>query len=566
MAATPPQPEEKTPSRMAALRGQAAGALRRIALPLLDSKHAPHAWPELFAGLVVVTVAAAACAGLVAYYLNARPDNLVPHTSKLAIITQQILLDSLEIEARLPLPDPDVREDGSALWYHYDFDMRLPAALSAEAVIDKLRRRLEPRGVQVSLEGSTADTAGIRLGYRTYPFAEIRLRGGRRQAAPSLGLSDERTDLRPAAEALAAEAEKVLRATLPAEGTVTVRAPVIQRDGEAIWAFTRLEAMAPTPGAARFALRALRQELENRDADVTESAAGMSTSEADARPQELGPYSPAGPAILGASLRGRQTLEVIVRTEPQLPSIELPQFVAADLAIIEPSMSEMPLDVAADAPKVAIIVDDGGEQLEATQAILALDPALTLAILPDTTHGPRIAEAAQEAGFEVMLHMPMEPSPGASPYPNSIMTSMPRAEIFSTIDRALEQVPGARGLNNHTGAAFTADPAAMAHVIDYCKERGLFFVDSRTIHTSLAFDMAKAAGVPAAVRDVFLDNEPDTDFAAGQFEELIDVAVRHGSAIGITHFRIESARALEEWLPRLEEQGIELVPVSELLQ
>ena len=48
------------------------------------------------------------------------------------------------------------------------------------------------------------------------------------------------------------------------------------------------------------------------------------------------------------------------------------------------------------------------------------------------------------------------------------------------IDRALDGVPCATGMNNHMGSRFTADAPGMDHVMSRLKERGIYFLDSRT--------------------------------------------------------------------------------------
>ena len=47
------------------------------------------------------------------------------------------------------------------------------------------------------------------------------------------------------------------------------------------------------------------------------------------------------------------------------------------------------------------------------------------------------------------------------------------------LERDLDSVPGAVGVNNHMGSAATADPRLMRVVARVLARRGLFFVDSR---------------------------------------------------------------------------------------
>jgi polysaccharide deacetylase 2 family uncharacterized protein YibQ len=217
--------------------------------------------------------------------------------------------------------------------------------------------------------------------------------------------------------------------------------------------------------------------------------------------------------------------------------------------------------------KVAIILDDGGYGGAVTEEALALDSRLTLAILPYTPHAERTARDAASLGFEVMLHMPMQANGNpARPFPGELNTGMDKETIQELVGKALEAVPSAAGLNNHPGGHFTSDAAAMAQFLEVLQDTGLYFVDSRTIHTSVAYDAAREAGVPAAERHVFLDNKTDHDYIRGQVAELIARAKARGAAIGIGHFRKDTVAVLADVLPKLEEEGVVLVHVSELVE
>uniref|UniRef100_UPI0037DC0751 divergent polysaccharide deacetylase family protein n=1 Tax=Thiohalobacter thiocyanaticus TaxID=585455 RepID=UPI0037DC0751 len=56
------------------------------------------------------------------------------------------------------------------------------------------------------------------------------------------------------------------------------------------------------------------------------------------------------------------------------------------------------------------------------------------------------------------------------------------------------------------------------------------------------------------------------DAVRRQFERLIQLARRQGSAVAIGHPHASTLQVLEEALPRLAEQGVRLVPVSRLVE
>ena len=93
------------------------------------------------------------------------------------------------------------------------------------------------------------------------------------------------------------------------------------------------------------------------------------------------------------------------------------------------------------------------------------------------------------------------------------------------------------GVNNHMGSKFTADPEAMATLMDEIKRRGLLFLDSFTTTDSVGAQLARAFEVPYARRDVFLDNVMSAEAIAVQLEILESIAARQGVAVGIAHPR-----------------------------
>ncbi len=217
--------------------------------------------------------------------------------------------------------------------------------------------------------------------------------------------------------------------------------------------------------------------------------------------------------------------------------------------------------------RAAIIIDDLGADEHAAERLLALPYPLTFSVLPDLAHSAATAEEAFRGGRAVMLHLPMEPEPGApaSPGPGAIRVGMTDQQVARLVRADLSAVPHVEGVNNHMGSRATADPALMAAVMKVLAERRLFFVDSRTTAATTALDAARRAGVPAFYRSVFLDDTETVDYSLGQLREFRRVIEENGLAIAIGHPHPTTIAALIQFLPQLERDDIELVPASELV-
>lgn len=110
-----------------------------------------------------------------------------------------------------------------------------------------------------------------------------------------------------------------------------------------------------------------------------------------------------------------------------------------------------------------------------------------------------------------MLHIPMETISGVNPGPGKVTTEMDDSAITVLVQHDLADVDLARGANNHEGSKATADMRTMNAVVGLLAKDGRYFIDSKTIGTSVAESVAQTHGVPTAARDVFLDNKADTD-------------------------------------------------------
>jgi polysaccharide deacetylase 2 family uncharacterized protein YibQ len=263
------------------------------------------------------------------------------------------------------------------------------------------------------------------------------------------------------------------------------------------------------------------------------------------------------------------------------------------------------------APVVALIIDDwGNARTEATAGLLKVPAPMTMAILPNLPYSRKFYLEATDlilpegraggaenqlskgrslrldAGCfvevrqgrkststplrrrEVILHQPMEPqsypdtNPGASP----LLVGMTGQEISAILDGALKNLPGVRGLNNHMGSAATSDQATMKTLMEILRQRDLFFIDSLTSSRSAGYSEALAAGVPSLRNRIFLDYDSENEKTiAANLEVVVRTARKKGFAVGIGHPHRATWRVLEREIPRLMQQGVRFVTVSEMM-
>ena len=217
--------------------------------------------------------------------------------------------------------------------------------------------------------------------------------------------------------------------------------------------------------------------------------------------------------------------------------------------------------------KIAIVIDDVGMNRKWSKASIDLDAGVTLALLPYAKHVRSDAKAAKKKGHEIIIHTPMEAmNPDLDYGGMGLLTSMSLKELSQAFDKITQSFDGYVGINNHMGSKLTQDETAMRQLMSILKTRQLYFLDSKTIHTSVAGRVAQEVGVPFAVRDVFLDHEDTPEYVLNALKEAERIANEHGSAIAIGHPKENTVEALQQWLPTLKDKGFELVPLSELIK
>lgn len=217
-------------------------------------------------------------------------------------------------------------------------------------------------------------------------------------------------------------------------------------------------------------------------------------------------------------------------------------------------------------PKVAIIIDDLGNDEKIAAKFLSLDAVLTFSLVPHSPFRKQIARKAKANGFDVMLHLPMEPNeyPRIKPGPGTLLAGMLPDELLAQLKKNLDSVPLIKGVNNHMGSKMTALDAQMNQIFTILKKRGFFFIDSRTTTATLGRQSARLMRVPFAERDIFLDHVQTPEFIRKQLNRLVQIAYKQGEAIGIGHPHILTYRILKETLADLKSK-VRFVPASEVV-
>jgi polysaccharide deacetylase 2 family uncharacterized protein YibQ len=217
---------------------------------------------------------------------------------------------------------------------------------------------------------------------------------------------------------------------------------------------------------------------------------------------------------------------------------------------------------------MAIVIDDLGSDEEIAREILQLNLSITFSILPFASHSKTIAKEAHHKGREIILHLPMEPHgyPENQPGEGVLLSEMDESALLRQLSKDIEAVPYIGGVSNHMGSRLMEDPEKLRIILSELKRRGFFFLDSRTTAQTLGFQTAKVLGLRSAERTVFLDHTIDENSINQKIDELIQHALSTGKAIGVGHPHPSTVKSLKEAIPKIKKKGIEIVPLSSLME
>ncbi|MDX6768651.1 MAG: divergent polysaccharide deacetylase family protein [Elusimicrobiota bacterium] len=220
-------------------------------------------------------------------------------------------------------------------------------------------------------------------------------------------------------------------------------------------------------------------------------------------------------------------------------------------------------------PRLAVVIDDFGFDSRRTpkdEEWAALPFPASFAVMPASPRTRQAAAVLRAAGREVLVHFPFDPFLPLT-LPEDALDPQDWAKVEALLERSLREVPGAAGLNNHVSPRATRNRPLMRAFMARLKGRVGFFLDSRVTASSVAYEEARAAGVPAVREYTFLDTDRpgDAEFCAAMLHRAAARARRAGEAVAIGHhYHRATLDCLRAELPRLEASGVELVLASRL--
>lgn len=223
-------------------------------------------------------------------------------------------------------------------------------------------------------------------------------------------------------------------------------------------------------------------------------------------------------------------------------------------------------------PEVSLVVDDLGalnpnDPSRFTYQLFNYPQPITYAIIPFLAYTGSVLDIAEGKGLQTILHQPWQyigqadSNPGD---PTRLYISMNANQILNTLNNNLNNVaPHVWGWNNHQGSRFSQHRPGLEVAIQDTKDRNMFFLDSRTISDTVAYDVAREKGLLAAERDLFVDGT-----SVANTKELIEsVGLRalyapNYNHIMICHQRDATVPGIFQGIDALVADGVKVVSLE----
>ena len=268
----------------------------------------------------------------------------------------------------------------------------------------------------------------------------------------------------------------------------------------------------------------------------------------------FGAYSLRTRLIQESENRGQFYTALLENTQP------IQEHVVADRAVAAPA--PVVHNVVKKRPKIAIMIINLGFNRRATEMSLSLPSNVGLGFVPYTTSLKPLMYHAIERGHEVFLYMPFESTDVNYPGKLPILSSQTQDVNKANVLRLLSGFVGYKGLYGTPSETFSHDVNNLQSVLDLLQNKKLLLVLGT--HPNSIDQLPKSSSHDVVSSAMLIDNEPTASAIKNNLQQLIALAKIHGKVIGYAQGYPLTINLLDEWIPSLIEEDIELVPVSNI--
>jgi hypothetical protein len=170
-----------------------------------------------------------------------------------------------------------------------------------------------------------------------------------------------------------------------------------------------------------------------------------------------------------------------------------------------PTVAKPPIELPAkEKGKIAIVIDDFGYNKNNVAIFDRIKYPITAAVLPNLSYSKEMSSRLHKRGYEIILHLPMQPHGPEAQEKNTITTSLDDESIKNIVEKDLNALSYAKGVSNHMGSLATEDPRLMGVVYRELNDKHLYFLDSYVTPKTICSTLAEEMHIAFAQRDILI--------------------------------------------------------------
>ncbi|MCL2063840.1 MAG: divergent polysaccharide deacetylase family protein [Candidatus Cloacimonetes bacterium] len=159
-------------------------------------------------------------------------------------------------------------------------------------------------------------------------------------------------------------------------------------------------------------------------------------------------------------------------------------------------------------PRMAIIIKGFGNlNQNDLERWIQLDKNICFSILPINRTSRMNIQQLVNNNFEALIEIPMEDigHPIIQSPDYAIFGHFRDNEVIRKLDQYFSLLPGARGTITHRGGLITTDRRIMPIILNYIRDREMYFIDDKAIETSIAFSLAQQMMLTSFERSIIFN-------------------------------------------------------------
>lgn len=218
--------------------------------------------------------------------------------------------------------------------------------------------------------------------------------------------------------------------------------------------------------------------------------------------------------------------------------------------------------------KITLIMSDMGLSKDQTvRALRDLPDSVALAISPYSPNMQDWLRQTAEEKKEALLLLPMEPVsyPKDDPGPKALMTNFNDQENALRLKSLIETSKGVIGVANFMGSRFMSNERKIIPVLDEIRKNKLMFIETPSASVTPVQKTAQSISLPYIAADLEIDASATEADIRTQLLKLESIAREKGFAVGMASPYPLTFNILKTWMAGLDSRGIELVPLTAIL-